>query len=156
MLEDTFFFFFFFHFWLWEKLSIYRIQFFLNSLDIKRKNLMIFVRRFIFLFMSYFDDWKYDLMKFIVCSYLSKFWRSFSFFIFKILYFVDVDGGNEFVHINWIRRLYNYMTPYVSKFRREAYVNYRDPDFGTNGENGTTTILTSKNLGYQVFQDQLQ
>ena len=35
-------------------------------------------------------------------------------------------------HVNWIGNLYEYMTPYVSKSPREAYVNYRDLDIGMN------------------------
>ncbi|KAK1413843.1 hypothetical protein QVD17_29579 [Tagetes erecta] len=35
-------------------------------------------------------------------------------------------------HVDWIRKLYNYMTQYVSKFPRQAYVNYRDLDIGMN------------------------
>ncbi|XP_031378709.1 berberine bridge enzyme-like 26 [Punica granatum] len=35
-------------------------------------------------------------------------------------------------HMNWIKRLYNYMGPYVSSSPREAYVNYRDLDLGMN------------------------
>ncbi|KAL5569486.1 hypothetical protein UlMin_026061 [Ulmus minor] len=73
--------------------------------------------------------------------------------IYKVLYFVNVDGGTEFVHINWIRRLYNYMTPYVSKSPREAYVNYRDLDFGTNGKNGTTTYSRARIWGMKYFKN---
>ncbi|XP_022865080.1 berberine bridge enzyme-like 13 [Olea europaea var. sylvestris] len=39
-------------------------------------------------------------------------------------------------HMEWIRKLYNYMTPYASMSPREAYVNYRDLDLGMN-KNGT-------------------
>ncbi|CAN0923292.1 Berberine bridge enzyme-like 15 [Linum grandiflorum] len=38
--------------------------------------------------------------------------------------------------INWLRGLYDYMAPFVSKNPREAYVNYRDLDLGTNGGDG--------------------
>ncbi|KAG5235912.1 berberine bridge enzyme [Salix suchowensis] len=41
-------------------------------------------------------------------------------------------------HIAWIRRLYSYMTPYVSKNPREAYINYRDLDIGMNNLAGNT------------------
>ncbi|KAK9105970.1 hypothetical protein Scep_022814 [Stephania cephalantha] len=41
-------------------------------------------------------------------------------------------------HINWIRELYDYMTPYVSKSPRAAYLNYRDLDLGLVKINGTT------------------
>ena len=37
--------------------------------------------------------------------------------------------------VDWIREVYDYMGPYVSKFPREAYVNYRDLDLGVNKKN---------------------
>ncbi|CAH9109940.1 unnamed protein product [Cuscuta epithymum] len=53
--------------------------------------------------------------------------------LYKILYLVswgeDGDDASE-MHIGWIRRLYNYTTPFVSKSPREAYINYRDLDIG--------------------------
>ncbi|KAK4399445.1 Berberine bridge enzyme-like 18 [Sesamum angolense] len=41
-------------------------------------------------------------------------------------------------HMTWIRRLYSYMTPYVSKNPRAAYSNYRDLDLGMNNEENTS------------------
>ncbi|XWS69575.1 hypothetical protein CRYUN_Cryun04dG0191000 [Craigia yunnanensis] len=37
-------------------------------------------------------------------------------------------------HINWIRKLYSYMEPYVSISPRAAYMNYRDLDLGINNK----------------------
>ncbi|KAK9101396.1 hypothetical protein Scep_024826 [Stephania cephalantha] len=33
-------------------------------------------------------------------------------------------------HMSWIRELYDYMTPYVSKSPRTAFLNYKDLDLG--------------------------
>ncbi|XWS37809.1 hypothetical protein CRYUN_Cryun19dG0077400 [Craigia yunnanensis] len=55
--------------------------------------------------------------------------------IYSILYVVDweeKENINSERFMSWMRRVYNYMTPYVSKSPREAYVNYRDLDIGTN------------------------
>ncbi|CAI0545659.1 unnamed protein product [Linum tenue] len=43
-----------------------------------------------------------------------------------------VEDGVEAAdgYLNWLRGLYEYMTPYVSKNPREAYANYRDLDIG--------------------------
>ncbi|KAL9382903.1 hypothetical protein Peur_023226 [Populus x canadensis] len=41
-------------------------------------------------------------------------------------------------HIDWIRELYNYTTPYVSQNPREAYINYMDLDIGVNKVQGDT------------------
>ncbi|KAK6122142.1 hypothetical protein DH2020_044116 [Rehmannia glutinosa] len=46
-------------------------------------------------------------------------------------------------NINWIRRLYSYMAPYVSKFPRAAYINYIDLDLGMNNEGNTSYAKAS-------------
>ncbi|KAL0292545.1 UNVERIFIED_CONTAM: Berberine bridge enzyme-like 22 [Sesamum calycinum] len=55
--------------------------------------------------------------------------------LFNIQYLVkwSVDGNAEAKkHINWIKMLYKYMEPYVSRSPRAAYINYRDLDIGMN------------------------
>ena len=44
------------------------------------------------------------------------------------------------------------MTPYVSKFPREAYVNYRDLDLGMNKKNSTSYIQATA-WGNMYFKD---
>ncbi|XP_073141192.1 tetrahydroberberine oxidase-like [Henckelia pumila] len=57
-------------------------------------------------------------------------------------------------YLSWIRRLYKYMTPYVSKSPREAYVNYRDLDIGANNDNGTTTSYPQAKIwGSKYFKN---
>jgi len=46
-------------------------------------------------------------------------------------------------HMNWIRRLYHYMGPYVSGHPREAYVNYRDLDLGRNKNKNASSVNAS-------------
>lgn len=60
--------------------------------------------------------------------------------IFKIQYVASWQDGDKdpSKHMDWVRKLYNYMTPYVSKSPREAYVNYRDLDLGMNRRRNTT------------------
>ncbi|XP_017233676.1 berberine bridge enzyme-like 22 [Daucus carota subsp. sativus] len=41
-------------------------------------------------------------------------------------------------HMQWIRKLYKYMKPYVSHSPRAAYQNYRDFDLGINKQPNTT------------------
>ncbi|XWS20778.1 hypothetical protein CRYUN_Cryun31cG0131800 [Craigia yunnanensis] len=48
----------------------------------------------------------------------------------------DIKASNK--HIRWIRMLYEYMRPYVSKDPRAAYLNYRDLDLGTNSLDSTS------------------
>ena len=68
------------------------------------------------------------------------------------------DGNNsETRHIEWIRKLHNYMTSYVSKSPREAYVNYRDLDLGMNKDGNTSFIQASAwgNMYYKNNFDRL-
>ncbi|XP_022724570.1 berberine bridge enzyme-like 13 [Durio zibethinus] len=41
-------------------------------------------------------------------------------------------------HIGWMRRVYKYMEPHVSKSPRAAYFNYRDLDLGRNRKRNTS------------------
>ncbi|BAT74079.1 hypothetical protein LR48_Vigan294s000800 [Vigna angularis] len=53
-------------------------------------------------------------------------------------------------YINWIRRVYKYMEPHVSKSPRAAYLNYRDLDIGTNN-NGYTSFRQASIWGTKYF-----
>ncbi|KAI5385786.1 hypothetical protein KIW84_072408, partial [Lathyrus oleraceus] len=58
--------------------------------------------------------------------------------IYKIqhlVYWQEEGDEVEKRHINWMRKLYSYMKPFVSKSPRAAYVNYRDLDIGVNNIN---------------------
>ncbi|TXG48171.1 hypothetical protein EZV62_027465 [Acer yangbiense] len=54
-------------------------------------------------------------------------------------------------HVHWMRSLYKYMGPYVSKSPRAAYVNYRDLDLGTNNHDNTN-YLQSTSWGIKYFK----
>ncbi|KAE9594850.1 putative tetrahydroberberine oxidase [Lupinus albus] len=74
--------------------------------------------------------------------------------LYKIQYLTLWQDGdkNATKHVEWIRNLYNYMTPYVSKSPREAYVNYRDLDLGMNIKNSTNYIQATA-WGNMYFKD---
>ncbi|KAL2474827.1 FAD-binding Berberine family protein [Abeliophyllum distichum] len=55
-------------------------------------------------------------------------------------------------YINWIRKLYSYMAPYVSRFPRAAYINYRDLDIGVNN-NGNTSYAQASIWGIKYFKN---
>ncbi|CAN1251549.1 Tetrahydroberberine oxidase [Linum perenne] len=61
-----------------------------------------------------------------------------------------VEDGEEAAdrQINWLRGLYDYMAPYVSKNPREAYVNYRDLDIGDGG-----SYRRAKRWGSRYFKN---
>ncbi|KAL3812655.1 hypothetical protein ACJIZ3_013923 [Penstemon smallii] len=56
-------------------------------------------------------------------------------------------------HINWIRRLYRYMAPFVSKSPRAAYFNYRDLDIGRNNIQGNTSYRQASVWGFKYFKN---
>ncbi|EXB75197.1 Reticuline oxidase-like protein [Morus notabilis] len=65
-----------------------------------------------------------------------------------------LDGENDTAkHMDWVRTLYNYMAPYVSKFPRESYVNYRDLDLGKNKNNKSTSFIEASAWGNKYFKD---
>ncbi|KAI9198106.1 hypothetical protein LWI28_010267 [Acer negundo] len=66
------------------------------------------------------------------------------------------EEGNEIAqkHINWIRRLYSFVAPYVSKNPRAAYINYRDLDIGTNNNKGSYTSFKQASVwGVKYFKN---
>ncbi|XP_024155751.1 berberine bridge enzyme-like 13 [Rosa chinensis] len=73
--------------------------------------------------------------------------------LFKIQYLTTWQAANEneAKHINWIRKLYNYMAPYVTKSPRQAYVNYRDLDLGINKQKNTS-ITEASAWGNRYFK----
>lgn len=76
--------------------------------------------------------------------------------IFKIQYLTlwsQPDQELATKHIDWIRKLYNYMTSYASMFPREAYVNYRDLDLGMNKYvNGSYSFAHASVWGNKYFK----
>ncbi|KAI3872026.1 hypothetical protein MKX03_009886 [Papaver bracteatum] len=73
--------------------------------------------------------------------------------LYKILYVVRYENLKETEErLSWIRKLYEYMTPFVSKNPRQAYLNYRDVDIGQS-TNGTATYLQGKVWGGTYFKD---
>ncbi|KAJ1399185.1 FAD-binding, type 2-like superfamily [Sesbania bispinosa] len=75
--------------------------------------------------------------------------------LYGIQYSVNTGSNEEMQkHIDWIRRLYAYMAPYVSKWPRQAYVNYRDLDLGVN--RGNSSYEEAKSWGLKYFNKNFQ
>ncbi|KAL8507355.1 hypothetical protein ACS0TY_018050 [Phlomoides rotata] len=71
--------------------------------------------------------------------------------MFKIQYLTiwnDEKPESEAKHVDWIRKLYSYMSPYVSTLPREAYVFYRDLDLemNRNGSNLRLILMISSDM----------
>ncbi|KAJ8758731.1 hypothetical protein K2173_000452 [Erythroxylum novogranatense] len=74
--------------------------------------------------------------------------------LYKIQYVTTWQDGekNMAKHMDWMRKLYNYMAPYASMFPRTAYVNYRDLDLGMN-KNTNTSFIEATVWGAKYFKD---
>jgi hypothetical protein len=74
--------------------------------------------------------------------------------LFSIKYLVSWFGeGATELHMQWIRDMYAFMKPYVSKNPREAYFNYRDIDLGINQVvNNVCTYASGKVWGDKYFK----
>ncbi|KAI3914317.1 hypothetical protein MKW98_014924 [Papaver atlanticum] len=74
--------------------------------------------------------------------------------LFDIFYFANWDENQvseSEKYINQLRRTYEFMTPYVSKNPRAAYVNYLDLDLGQSS-NGTASYSQAAVWGTKYFK----
>ncbi|KAK9132366.1 hypothetical protein Scep_011894 [Stephania cephalantha] len=55
-------------------------------------------------------------------------------------------------HVKWVREMYNYMSPYVSKSPRAAYIGLRDLDLGFYKINTTPTYSEARIWGEKYFK----
>ncbi|KAM3360561.1 berberine bridge enzyme-like 21 [Capsicum galapagoense] len=75
--------------------------------------------------------------------------------LFKIQYSVnwnELGVAAEKDYLSQIRDLYSFMTPYVSKNPRQAYLNYRDLDIGTNNQ-GPQSLEKGRIYGIKYFKN---
>ncbi|PKA56049.1 Cannabidiolic acid synthase [Apostasia shenzhenica] len=55
-------------------------------------------------------------------------------------------------NMEWMRKLYDFMGPYVSRNPRAAYLNYRDLDLGMNEGEGNTSYAVAREWGEKYFK----
>ena len=60
----------------------------------------------------------------------------------------EIKASNK--HVHWIKMLYKYMRPFVAKFSRATYLNYRDLDLGINKESNIS-YLEARVCGVKYF-----
>ncbi|KMS95628.1 hypothetical protein BVRB_006390 [Beta vulgaris subsp. vulgaris] len=76
--------------------------------------------------------------------------------LYKIQYKTNWDEEGrekEIYFIDLTRKLYSFMTSYVSKSPRQAFFNYRDLDLGINKHDGISSYLEGMNYGIKYFKD---
>ncbi|XP_057796976.1 tetrahydroberberine oxidase-like [Salvia miltiorrhiza] len=76
--------------------------------------------------------------------------------IYEIQHLVywDEEGNYESGrYIDWVRRVYEYVTPFVSRNPRAAYLNYRDLDLGVNNIKGDTSYGEASVWGISYFKN---
>ncbi|KDP20258.1 hypothetical protein JCGZ_08853 [Jatropha curcas] len=64
----------------------------------------------------------------------------------------EEDGVDIENQVNLLRKLYDSRAPYVSKNPREAFLNYRDLDIGSNPSN-FTKFQTAEIYGHKYFKN---
>ncbi|XP_068321531.1 tetrahydroberberine oxidase-like [Pyrus communis] len=73
--------------------------------------------------------------------------------LFEIQYVDDWDDAKETEErISGVRSVYEYLTPYVSKSPRAAYLNYRDLDLGSN-KDANTSYAQASAWGLKYFKN---
>ncbi|RZC60046.1 hypothetical protein C5167_021806 [Papaver somniferum] len=77
--------------------------------------------------------------------------------IYNILYVVSwFEDGESEKNLDWMRNLYEYMTPYVSKSPRTAYLNTRDLDLGEYDNGQSISYLKAREWGRKYFKDNFE
>ncbi|KAF8104409.1 hypothetical protein N665_0172s0040 [Sinapis alba] len=76
--------------------------------------------------------------------------------IFKIHYgtfSTSEDNKSANKRMKWTREMYSYLTSYVSSSPRQAYMNYRDLDFGMNKKDSKVNFIKAQTWGDQYFKN---
>ncbi|XP_059637898.1 berberine bridge enzyme-like 21 [Cornus florida] len=79
--------------------------------------------------------------------------------IFKIHYshnWIEEGIQADKIHMSRIRHMYEFMTPFVSKSPRQAFLNYRDLDIGTINHNGNNGYEEAKVFGVKYFKNNFE
>lgn len=74
--------------------------------------------------------------------------------LYNIQYFMkwlETDVAVTQKHLDWMRKMYGFMAPFVSSNPRAAYYNYKDIDLGRTDE-GKTTYTEARVWGEKYFK----
>ncbi|PKU60992.1 Cannabidiolic acid synthase [Dendrobium catenatum] len=75
--------------------------------------------------------------------------------IYNVQYFMrwfEKQEGVTEKHLEWMRKFYGFMAPYVSSKPRAAYYNYKDIDLGRNVEGNGESYLAASVWGMKYFK----
>lgn len=77
--------------------------------------------------------------------------------LYNIQYFIDWEDGDGGLsasrkYVESTRKLYDYMTPFVSKSPRSSYINYKDLDLGVN-KDADTSYEEARVWGEKYFKN---
>ncbi|XP_022761023.1 berberine bridge enzyme-like 8 [Durio zibethinus] len=76
--------------------------------------------------------------------------------MYKIAYTVGWQQEDQIKsqkYMRWIRKFYSFMSSFVAKSPREAYINYRDNDIGTNSKGNMTSYAQASIWGRKYFKN---
>lgn len=73
-------------------------------------------------------------------------------FLYNIQYDMNwAESSETQKHLQWMRQLYSFMTPYVTKNPRGAYYNYKDLDLGRNEDGEKVSYEKARVWGEKYF-----
>ncbi|KAK4271427.1 hypothetical protein QN277_020127 [Acacia crassicarpa] len=83
--------------------------------------------------------------------------RAGNLFLIQYETYWEKEGNDEMNrYMNFSRSFHDFLTPYVSKFPREAFLNYRDLDVGANPSNSTSIDVAKSSYGRAYFKDNFE
>ncbi|KAI4299285.1 hypothetical protein L6164_032759 [Bauhinia variegata] len=83
--------------------------------------------------------------------------RAGNLFLIQYYTFWEEEGIEATNHyVNFSRSFYEFMTPYVSRSPREAFLDYRDLDIGTNPSNSTNLHIARRTYGSKYYKDNFE
>ncbi|XP_042019290.1 berberine bridge enzyme-like 8 [Salvia splendens] len=71
----------------------------------------------------------------------------------QVVFWGEDENRDSDKYVKWSRRVDKYLTPYVSRNPREAYLNYRDLDLGVNEVEGVTSYEKASVWGKRYFKN---
>lgn len=75
---------------------------------------------------------------------------------FSTLFWTEDGAEANNRYLNYSRSFYEFMTPYVSSFPREAFLNYRDIDIGAKNPSTSNNLVDSLKYASKLFKENVE